>query len=101
MARYLDAWQCIGCGRIEGPQTCVGICQDRKVEFIYRFEHEAALAQLAAAREKAAALEALVRRLTLTTPHAGEWERSYRALQDQARKLLTALGTHDADAPAG
>jgi uracil-DNA glycosylase len=28
---YVKAWQCVGCGKIEAPQTCIGICQDRKV----------------------------------------------------------------------
>jgi hypothetical protein len=47
MNAYVKAWQCIGCGKIEAPQTCIGVCQDRKVEFVYAFEHEEALAQLA------------------------------------------------------
>ena len=42
---YLQAWQCIGCGRIEAPQPCVGICQDRKVLLVDANEHEAALAR--------------------------------------------------------
>jgi hypothetical protein len=37
---YVKAWQCIGGGRIEAPQTCIGICQDRKVQFVYASEHE-------------------------------------------------------------
>jgi hypothetical protein len=31
MGDYIQAWQCIGCGRIEAPQTCVGVCRDRKI----------------------------------------------------------------------
>jgi len=27
MTERMTAWQCIGCGRIEGAQPCVGICQ--------------------------------------------------------------------------
>jgi hypothetical protein len=50
MSDYVKAWQCIGCGKIEAPQTCVGVCQNRKVEFVYAFEHEAALARLEVAR---------------------------------------------------
>jgi hypothetical protein len=46
MNDYVKAWQCIGCGKIEAPQTCIGVCQDRKVEFVYADEHEEALAQL-------------------------------------------------------
>jgi hypothetical protein len=51
---------------------------------------------LARARQEAQALRALVHRLARTTPHEGEWERSYRALQNQARRLLAALAS---DAP--
>jgi len=91
MSEHIKAWQCIGCGRIEGPQNCIGICQDRKVEFVYAVEHEDALAQLALARGQVSALSALVRRLASTKPREHEWEHSYRALQEQARALLASL----------
>jgi hypothetical protein len=91
----LEAWQCIGCGRIEGPQPCIGVCQDRKVQFVYADEHARALARLAEAEVGRAALESLVRRLAMTRPRAGEWERSYRALQDEARRALAASQTSD------
>ena len=41
MTDRITAWQCIGCGRIDGPQPCVGTCQDRRTEFVYASEHEA------------------------------------------------------------
>ncbi len=93
----LDAWQCIGCGRIEGPQPCIGVCQDRKVEFVYAAEHARALARLADAEARRGALESLVRRFAMTTPRAGEWERSYRALQGEARGALAALSPAPAE----
>jgi len=34
MTPRFNAWQCIGCGRIDGPQACVGICQDRNTELV-------------------------------------------------------------------
>jgi hypothetical protein len=89
MAETIKAWECIGCGRIDHPQPCVGICQDRKVELVYAFEHEEALARLGI-------LESLVRRIASITPHSGEWERSYRAMQEQARQ---ALGPTEASRP--
>ena len=85
MTEIVKAWQCIGCGRIEAPQTCVGVCQYEKIEMVYSGEHEEALA---AARARAARFEALARRLARITPRAGEWERSYRALQEEARALV-------------
>jgi hypothetical protein len=90
MSERITAWQCIGCGRIEGAQPCVGICQDRKTDFVYASDHDAALAQLALARQQSETLAALVRQLAYTTPRKDEWERTYRALQARARQ---ALGT--------
>ena len=90
MNEYVKAWQCIGCGKIEAPQTCIGVCQDRKVEFVYAFEHEEALAQLKVAHQQVEVLEALVRRLARTNPHNDAWEHSYRALQEQARGILAS-----------
>jgi hypothetical protein len=89
MANTVKAWQCIGCGNLEAPQTCIGVCEYRKVDLVYAGEHEAALA---AASRRQRTLEEVVRRLAHTTPRNGEWERSYRALQEQARKVLDALG---------
>jgi len=88
MGDYVEAWQCIGCGRIEAAQNCIGICEDRKVQFVYASEHQHAQAELAAARARLDDLLGFARRLAWTTPRAGEWEHSYRALQQEARRLL-------------
>ncbi len=66
----VEAWRCIGCGRIEGPQPCIGVCEDRKVRLVFAADYEAALALLRETEEKAAALEGLVRRLAQTRPRA-------------------------------
>ncbi len=68
MGERITAWQCIGCGRIEGAQPCVGICQDRRTDFVYASDHDAVLAQLALERARAEALAVLVRQLAYTTP---------------------------------
>ena len=67
MTECVTAWQCIGCGRIEGAQPCVGICQDRKTDFVYASGHDEVLAQLALARRREEALAALVRHFAGTT----------------------------------
>ena len=85
MVDYVKAWQCIGCGKIEAPQTCVGICQDHKVELVYAHEHREANER---AQTQASAMKSLVRQIAWTTPREGEWERSYRALQARARDAL-------------
>jgi hypothetical protein len=84
------AWQCVGCGRLEGPQPCVGVCQDRKVTLIPADAYDAALARLGEAEARLGALESLARKMALSTPRAGAWEKSYRALQDEARRALAA-----------
>ena len=71
----MKAWQCTGCGRLEASAPCIGICQDRPVELVYAEQHEEALA--------------LLRQLAWSKPRAGEWERSFRELQERARKLLS------------
>ena len=100
MSNYIKAWQCIGCGKIEAPQTCIDVCQDRKVDFVYASDYEEVLAQLNLARRKTEVLETLVRQLARTTPRDGQWERTYRILQDQARGALTELAS-DAGVPGG
>lgn len=91
---HVKAWQCIGCGRIEAPQECVGVCEFKRLEMVYLFEHEQAIA---AERARCARLEELVRYLARITPREGEFERSWRALQEQARG---ALAEHDAQVGA-
>lgn len=81
-AERVTAWRCIGCGRIEGAQPCIGICQDRKAEFVEASDYD----ELAA---RAAALAAIVRQIATISPREGEWERSYKALQARARRLIS------------
>lgn len=78
--RY-DAWQCIGCGKIEAPQPCIGVCRDVQVQFVSAAEYDALASE-------AEALRAVVRQIATITPRAGECERSYHALQARARELL-------------
>ena len=91
MSDSVKAWQCIGCGAIEAPQTCIGVCEYRKVELVYAFDHARILAEAVATSRRAEALEAVVRQLARVTPREGEWKRSYRALQEKARRSLTML----------
>ena len=100
MTERMTAWQCIGCGRIEGAQPCVGICQDRKTDFVYATDHDQVLAQLARARQQAEDLAALVRQIAYTTPRKDEWERTYRALQARARQTLGTLANDEQLKPA-
>jgi hypothetical protein len=88
----LTAWQCIGCGRIEAPQPCIGVCRDREAKLVYAEDYD----RLAA---EADALAAIVREIATITPHAGEWERSYKALQSRAHIVLDAVAKRAFRAP--
>ncbi len=82
-AARIPAWQCVGCGRIDGPGQCVGICRDVPVEMVAAPAFNAAVARVDA-------LEAALRRIVATKPRAGEWERSYLAMQEVARRALAS-----------
>jgi len=97
---YITAWQCIGCGRIEAPQPCIGVCQDRKVQFVGVQDYEDALALARNAQRRAEGLVSLMRKLALIRPREGQWEPCLRALQEEARGALAALAVSDVPAPA-
>jgi hypothetical protein len=82
---------CIGCGSIEAPQTCIGICEHHKVEFVHAAEHRATLAALGRARDERRSLEALVRRMACVTPHDDRCAASLKVFREEARRLLTTL----------
>jgi len=77
----IKVWRCVGCGRIDHPQPCVGICRDAKAELVDAVDYDAAESRIAA-------LEALLRRIAFTTPRPGESEGAWRVFQRDARALL-------------
>ena len=81
----IKVWQCIGCGRIDDPKPCVGICRDQKVEYVLAADHDREL------KELRAVLEIIAR----TTPREGEALHHWQALQKRARE---ALASGDAEA---
>ena len=97
MTDFVQAWQCIGCGRIEAPQPCIGVCQDRKVRFVYAGEHEEALQRARRAERQADRLKELARQLAFVNPQSGQWERCYRAAQSRARRALARLDVGEGD----
>ncbi len=92
----VTAWQCIGCWRGEGPRPCSGICEDRRTEFVYAAEHDAALAHERRQKEE---LAVLVRQIAHTMPRKGECERTWLALQARARGILEGLTGGERAAP--
>jgi hypothetical protein len=81
MTERTRAWQCIGCGRIEGNATCLGICEDRPVVLVSAADYDAAMREVEA-------LRLFIRQLALVSPRGGSWERTYKALQERAQRLL-------------
>lgn len=91
MTDWIQAWQCIGCGKIEAPQPCIGVCRDKKILMVGKEEHERALAEGAALREQMVRAHAMLQRFGLARPHEGQWERAWLALQIELREALTML----------
>ena len=100
MTDYIQAWQCIGCGRIEAPQTCIGVCRDRKIFMVAKDEHDRVVAELGRVQRQVETAIAMLSRVVHSTPRAEQWERSYRALQQQAREAIGAIEGARGDAAA-
>ena len=81
MTERMKAWQCIGCGRIESNATCLGICHDVPISVVSGADYDAT-------RRELDALRLFLQQLVHSAPRNGEWERSYRAAQALARRLL-------------
>lgn len=94
MTDYIEAWQCIGCGKIEAPQTCIGVCKDRKVFFVGKGEHDRLQQEADALRQQLEQAQRLLLHLSRTTPHEGQHLQCWLGFQQQARALLG----HEADA---
>ena len=77
----IKVWQCAGCGRIDDPQPCVGICRDEKREYVPAMEHDRLVACLAA----------VLRTIATTTPREAQAMRHWQALQRRAREVLDSL----------
>lgn len=90
MVERIPAWQCIGCGKLEAPRPCIGVCQDRPVELVAAADYDAL-------QERLQRSEALLRQLVLATPRDGAWQRSYQHFQQQARQLLAESSAFGAD----
>lgn len=92
MTDYIEAWQCIGCGKLEAPQPCIGVCQDRKVSLVGKGEHEQIEAEAEQLRQQLEAACALLARMVRTKPRQGQVERCWSSFQQQARDLLADQG---------
>lgn len=84
----LTAWRCVGCGKVEAPQPCIGVCSDRKVELVEAGDYDAALTRLNRAENERDRLLEFIRMIARNKPHEGCWELSYRHLQALAAEIV-------------
>lgn len=84
----IEAWQCIGCGKLEAPQPCIGVCQDRKVTLVSAADYQAALDQNRLLLHRIDALRLLLTRFTHARPHRKGYAASWMKMQDLARQAL-------------
>ncbi len=79
--KTIEAWRCVGCGRLQADRPCIGVCSDRQVELVEAADYAA----LAWRVEELEAALALIARIT---PKPDQLEASWQALQARARALL-------------
>jgi len=83
MTDRVQAWQCMGCGKLDSDATCMGVCQDRKVVLVSAADYDAAQRQIDQ-------LRLFIRQLANVSPRGDNWERSYKALRESARRLFNS-----------
>lgn len=87
---FVTTWWCAGCGGIDAPQPCLGICVWRSVEWVNGIRYLEQRAVALAERDTERRLRGLARRVASVTPRAGQWERGWRALEAQAQAMFPA-----------
>jgi hypothetical protein len=85
---FATTWWCAGCGGIDAPQPCLGVCIWRTVEWVNSLTYLKERAGALAERDAEQRLRGLVRRIACLTPRAGQWERGWRALQAQSQAMI-------------
>ena len=85
-AGTVTVWRCPDCGSVDAPQECIGVCIWHPAEWVEVAGYEAERLRAAADQDTGRALAGLLRTLAFTTPRAGHWEQSWRALQAEARR---------------
>ncbi|MBE2210414.1 MAG: hypothetical protein IAE66_02310 [Xanthomonadaceae bacterium] len=81
MTRTIEAWKCVGCGRLQAERPCIGVCSDRRIELVEAADY----AELAWRVEQ---LEAALALIAHVTPKHEALPASWLALQARARTLL-------------
>jgi hypothetical protein len=81
----VTVWRCQDCGGVDAPQPCIDVCIWGPADWVDAASYESERSRAAVDREVERSLAGLLRRFAFTTPRNGQWERSWRAFQSQAR----------------
>ena len=92
-AKTVIVWRCQDCGGIDAPQPCIDVCIWGPADWVDAISYESERSRAAFDREVEQSLAGLLRRLAFATPRDGQWERSWRALQSQARLAFQLRGS--------
>ncbi len=84
-AETVIVWRCEDCGGVDAPQECIDVCIWGPADWVDVALYEPQRSRATADREVERSLAGLLRRFAFTTPRDGQWERSWRAFQSQAR----------------
>jgi hypothetical protein len=87
MSERLSALFCIGCGRVDVLETCVGACDERVLDLVLGKDHDEARAHFSEAVRHAGMLRDLLFQLVSEIPEP-DWPQTHRTLQAQARSVL-------------
>jgi hypothetical protein len=84
-AETVIMWRCEDCGGVDAPQECIDVCIWGLADWVDAALYEPQRSRATVDREVEQSLAGLLRRVAFTTPRDGQWERSWRAFQSQAR----------------
>ena len=87
-AETVIVWRCQDCGGVDAPQECIDVCIWGPADWVDADSYESERSQAAVNREVEQSLAGLLRRFAFATPRDGQWERSWRVFQSQARLAL-------------
>ena len=93
-AETVILWRCEDCGGVDAPQECIDVCIWGPADWVDAALYEPQRSRAAVDREVEQSLAGLLRRFAFTTPRDGQWERSWRAFQSQARLAFRSGEAH-------
>ncbi|UXI70487.1 hypothetical protein [Tahibacter amnicola] len=84
----IPVWQCIGCGRIELPQICIGVCRDEKRYLVSAHALDASVAENERLRRVLGEVCSRLQRFAHARPRENRWEAAFLSLQAEVAALI-------------